>query len=289
MSRMNLLAIWVFRMLCVMGIGMLPWALRAAPLEQSPAGAGAAVSDDAGTTPDDKTAIEPVKDLISTQSLIGILHDGGIVMFPLGACSFVLVAFVFERSISLRRGRVIPRPFVRRFLHQVGEGELDTDSALRLCEENGSPVAEVFAAAIRKWGRPSVEVEQAIMDSGERAANHLRRYLRVLNGVATVSPLLGLLGTVFGMISSFNSIAAAAAMGKPELMAQGIAAALITTATGLVIAIPALIAYLWFVSRVDSLVVELDALGQQLVRIISAEGSRPAARVRTRSARSEAA
>lgn len=281
MSRMNLLAIWVFRMLCVMGIGMLPWALRAAPPEQSPAGAVA--------TPDDETAIEPVKDLISTQSLIGILHDGGIVMFPLGACSFVLVAFVFERSISLRRGRVIPRPFVRRFLHQVSEGELDTDSALRLCEENGCPVAGVFAAAIRKWGRPSVEVEQAIMDSGERAANHLRRYLRVLNGVATVSPLLGLLGTVFGMISSFNSIAAAAAMGKPELMAQGIAEALITTATGLVIAIPALIAYLWFVSRVDSLVVELDALGQQLVRIISAEGSRPAARVRTRSARSEAA
>lgn len=289
MSRMNTLAIWFFRMLCVMGIGMLPWALRAAPPEQAPAAAVSTDGDDADAALGDEAATEPVKDLISTQSLIGILHDGGIVMFPLGACSFVLVAFVFERSISLRRGRVIPRPFVRRFLHQVGEGELDTDSALRLCEENGSPVAGVFAAAIRKWGRPAVEVEQAIMDSGERAANHLRRYLRVINGVSTVSPLLGLLGTVFGMISSFNSIAAAAAMGKPDLMAQGIAEALITTATGLVIAIPALIAYLWFVSRVDSLVVELDALGQQLVRIISAEGSRPAARVRTRSARSEAA
>ncbi|MBX9791514.1 MAG: MotA/TolQ/ExbB proton channel family protein [Pirellulales bacterium] len=271
-------------MLCVLAIGMLPWTLRAAPPNAVSNSAAVEVDEHA-----DVSALEPAKELISTRSLIGLVRDGGIVMFPLAACSFVLLAFVFERAISLRRGRVIPRPFVRRFLHQVAEGELDTDSALRLCEENGSPVAGVFAAAIRKWGRPAVEVEQAIMDSGERAANHLRRYLRVLNGVATVSPLLGLLGTVFGMIRSFNSIASAAAMGKPDLLAHGIGEALITTATGLVIAIPALIAYLWFVSRVDSLVVELDALGQKLVQIISAEGSRPAARTRSRSVRAEAA
>src|SRR5262249_19156695 len=154
--------------------------------------------------------------------------------------------------------------------HQLREGELDQQSALAICEENSSPVAGVFAAAARKWGRPAVEVEQAILDSGERVANGLRRYLRVLNGISTVSPLLGLLGPVFGMISSVNSISTSSAMGKPELLASGIGEALITTATGLSIAVPALILYLWFLGRVDALIVQIDALGQEIVGIISA-------------------
>lgn len=217
-------------------------------------------------------------DAIETKNLIGILKDGGLLMIPLGICSLMLVTFVLERAISLRRGRVIPGPFVKRFLHQLREGDLDPATALNLCEQNRSPVAQVFAAAIRKWGRPSVEVEQAILDAGERAANELRRYLRVLNGISTVSPLLGLLGTVFGMIRSFNTIASASAMGKPELLASGIGEALITTATGLAIAIPALIAYLLFVGRVDQLIMQIDALGQEVVDVISAEGTRPNAR-----------
>jgi len=226
---------------------------------------------------------------IQTRNLIGILRDGGVLMIPLLVCSFVLTAFVFERAVSLRRGRVVPGPFVKRFIHQLQEGELDQSNALALCEENGSPVASVFAAAIRKWGRPAVEVEQAILDSGERVANGLRRYLRVLNGISTVSPLLGLLGTVFGMISSFNSIAAAAAMGKPEMLAGGIAEALITTATGLVIAIPALIAYLLFLGRVDMLIMQIDSLGQDIVAVISAEGTRPSVRGKSARVRQEAA
>ena len=84
-----------------------------------------------------------------------------------------------------------------------------------MCEENGSPVAQVFAGAVRKWGRPGVEVEQGVIDAGERATNGLRRYLRVFYGVATVGPLLGLMGTVLGMIQTFNVIAAAAdALGR---------------------------------------------------------------------------
>lgn len=225
---------------------------------------------------------------IETKNLIGILKDGGVLMLPLAICSFMLVAFVLERAICLRRGRVIPWPFVKRFLHQIKEGELDPGTALALCEKNRSPVAQVFAAAVRKWGKPSVEVEQAILDAGERAANELRRYLRVLNGIATVSPLLGLLGTVFGMIRSFNSIASASAMGKPELLANGIAEALITTATGLAIAIPALIFYLLFLGRVDQLIIQIDALGQEVVDVISAEGTRPVARKVSRATREAA-
>ena len=117
------------------------------------------------------------------------------------------MAFFLERCVSLRRSRVIPKPFVTRFLQQLREGQLDREQALELCEENGSPVANVFAGAVRKWGRPGVEVEQGVIDAGERATNGLRRYLRVFYGVATVGPLLGLMGTVLGMIQTFNVIA----------------------------------------------------------------------------------
>jgi len=209
--------------------------------------------------------------LIPTQSLLAVLRDGGLLMFPIGLCSFVLLVFVFERSVALRRGRVIPRPFVRRFLDQLRQGQLTRDEALELCEENRSPVAEVFAAAVRKWGRSSVEVEQAVIDTGERVTNELRRYLRLFNGISTISPLMGLLGTVLGMIRAFNAIVDAGAMGRPELLAGGISQALLTTAAGLSVAIPALIAYLYFISRVDRLVITIDALGQQVVDSVSAD------------------
>ena len=224
-----------------------------------------------GSGPDGR--ITPVVDTkpIPTQDLWDIVRGGGILMFPIAICSLVLVAFVFERTVSLRRGRVIPGPFVSRFIRQIREGELDRERALALCIENGSPVAEVFAGTVRKWGRPAVEVEQAIIDAGERVTNGLRRYLRVLNGVATVSPLLGLLGTVVGMIRAFNAIATSNAMGRPELLANGISQALLTTAAGLTVAIPALICYMFFVSRVDRLIMDIDAMGQELVQMISAE------------------
>jgi biopolymer transport protein ExbB len=211
---------------------------------------------------------------IPTKNLLQVIRDGGPLMLPIGICSFALLVFVFERTIALRRGRVIPGPFVRRFLEQIGEGQLDRDAAAELCEKNGSPVSEVFAAAVNKWGRPAVEVEQAIIDAGERVTNGLRAYLRLFNGISTISPLLGLLGTVLGMIRAFNAIATADAMGRPELLAAGISQALLTTAAGLSVAIPALIAYLFFVGRVDRLIIDIDALGQQLVGLISA-GARP--------------
>jgi biopolymer transport protein ExbB len=208
---------------------------------------------------------------IPTRNLLDAIRDGGALMVPIGLCSFILFVFVFERAISLRRGRVIPGPFVRLFIQQLRERQLDRQSALELCQQNRSPVAEVFAAAMKKWGRPAVEVEQAIIDEGERVSNGLRRYLRLFNGIATLTPLLGLLGTVFGMISSFNAIATADAMGRPELLAGGISQALITTAAGLTVAIPALTAYLWFVGRVDRLIIDIDSLGQQVVECISAD------------------
>ncbi len=230
------------------------------------------IADSAVTEPAEAVGVgsDAAEELIPSANLMGIVKDGGVLMLPILFCSVILMLFVFERAISLRRRKVIPRPFVKKFLHKLREGSLDRDEALELCEANRSVVAEVFAAAIKKWGRPAVEVEQAILDAGERASNELRRYLRLLNGVATVSPLLGLLGTVVGMIKAFNDIANAEAMGG-GLVAGGISQALLTTAAGLTVAIPALIFYMFFISRVDRLVMDIDSLGQDIVSIISAE------------------
>jgi biopolymer transport protein ExbB len=208
---------------------------------------------------------------LPSKTLWDLLWAGGPLLLPIAVCSFVLVLVVFERAFSLRRSRIVPRLFSERFLLQIEEGALDRAEALQRCNQNHSLMAKVYTAAIRRWGKPAVEVEQAILDEGERAANDMRRFLRVINGVATVSPLMGLLGTVWGMMEAFEAIAGSSAMGRPELLAGGIGGALLSTAAGLSVAIPALILYLWFVGRVDTLVMEIDRRGQDLVHLISAE------------------
>jgi biopolymer transport protein ExbB len=222
-------------LLCIIGcLGALPSSVRGqgnnlsakAPVVATDAGLG---SGEAGDQP-----AAPAK------SLLSIIRDGGYLMLPLLACSFTLLVFTFERAISLRGGRVIPGPFVKRFLHQLESNQLDKEQALLICAENNSHVSRIFAAAAKKWARPAVEMEQAIMDSGERAANELRRFIRVFNGLATISPLLGLLGTVFGIIRAFNDIAVFNAMGRMEMLSRGISEALFTTAMGLSVAIPSL-------------------------------------------------
>jgi biopolymer transport protein ExbB len=213
-------------------------------------------------------AAEPA---IATGSLLATIRDGGILMVPLLGCSFALAVFGIERAVSLRTGRVAPRLFVSRFLEQLQSGALSRGAALDACDENGSPAARVFAAAVRRWGRPAVEIEQAAIDACERELNHLRRYRRVFNGVATIGPLLGLLGTVFGLIRSFNDVAAAGAMGRPDLLARGFGEALITTAMGLLVAIPAMVLHWTFTSRVDRLAMRLDETCQQVIDEISQE------------------
>lgn len=195
----------------------------------------------------------------------------GVFVYPLGITSIIVVWFSIERLVVLRSSRVIPRHFVKRFLDQLEQGQLDAKSGIRLCEENNSPIASIFLHGLRKWGKPSVEVEQAIIDGGERQVSQLRKHLRVLNGAATVAPLIGLLGTVVGMIESFNQLAVQKGGGRTEELAAGIGLALLTTAVGLLIAIPALILYMYLAGRVDGLIIEMDRLAQQLVDQISSE------------------
>lgn len=254
---------------CILLLALAPWSASA--LGEA-VGGSQTPAVPAVTQPEGEAAAEAgSQELIPTSNIAGVFHKGGLLMIPIALCSVVLLAFVFERFTSLRRGRVIPKPFVTRFLQQIGDRELDRDQALELCEQNGSPVAQVFAGAVRKWGRPAVEVEQGIIDAGERVTTGLRRHLRVLHGISTVAPLLGLLGTVTGIIHSFNDIATRSAMGRPELLASGLSEALLTTAAGLVVAIPSMIFYMYFIGRVDRLIIDIDGLGQQLVDLISAE------------------
>ena len=265
----KLIRSFAFQALMLALIASMFWAVarqsRAENDAATTAAAKSAETGDAGAT--DQPG------LIATKELSKIIEQAGPLMYAILFCSVLLVAFLLERTASLRRRRVIPKPFVTRFLQQLREGQLDREEALELCEENRSPVAQVFAGAVRKWGRPGVEVEQGVIDAGERVTNGLRQYLRVFYGVATVGPLLGLMGTVLGMIKTFNAIAAAPAdaMGRTGMLASGIAQALLNTAGGLAVAIPASIFYVFFVSRVDRLVIDIDKLAQEVVNVISAE------------------
>jgi biopolymer transport protein ExbB len=206
------------------------------------------------------------------KNVVEMIESLGAWVVPFAVLSLVMLWSAVERFVMLRRGRVVPKPFVQRFLALVEAGELGREESLAICNENGSPISELFAHGVRKWGKSAVEVEQAIIDGGERQVAALRTNLRVLNAIYTVGPLFGLLGTTWGMLMSFERIANAGAMGNTQQLAAGIALALVTTAAGLAIAIPSIILYMYFGGRVDALVMEMDALSQRLVAAISAEG-----------------
>jgi biopolymer transport protein ExbB len=239
------------------------WAWAAAAPDQVKVASDAAVGN--------KVAPIAREALVPTTNLLEVMRAGGALMWPLAFCSVICLAFVLERLISLRTGRVIPMSFVRRFVEQLRDGTLQRANAMEVCQENGSPIARVFEAAVRKWGRSEIAVEQAVVDEGERVANKLRRYIRLFTALAVITPLLGLMGTVLGMIKAFNVVADSSALGRPELLAQGISQALLNTAFGLGVAIPAQSFYYYFVSRVDRLIIAMDEHAQEVVNMISAE------------------
>jgi len=225
----------------------------------------------AAATPDTRTDADATNDAsIDAKSLAQILRGGGYLMYPILACSIVSVGFMVERLFSLRRSRVLPRDFVVRFRSLSESGSFDREVGERLCRDSGAPIAVIFGHALKKFGRPAAEVEKAIEDAGLRQVGRLKHNLRVLNAVATVTPLLGLLGTVVGMIQAFNVVAAHKGLGKPELLADGIAQALLTTGAGLVVAIPSLVMYYYLAAKIDGMVQDIDELAVPLVEAISA-------------------
>ena len=260
-------------------LGPAPAAAQPDPAFQPPAQPFDATQPDAAPNFEAAPAAEPVPADAAEpgvadsvlQTVADLSSTLGYWAIPFGIATIIAVWFATERLVVLRRGRVIPKPFVNKFLGRLEDGDLEVDEAFEACEDNNSPIAQIFAHGVRKWGKPSVEVEQAIIDGGERQVAGLRKHLRVIHGIATVTPLIGLLGTVWGMYQAFNDLAAAGGAANTEELARGIALALVTTAAGLLIAIPCLIAYMYLSGRVDSLVMEMDDYAQRVVNSISAE------------------
>lgn len=200
-------------------------------------------------------------DAVRVDSIWDFVVKGGPVMFPIGLCSMVALTVIVERSLSLRRRRVIPPGFTTGLEAIVRSGGDVNDAALRYCRDQGGAVAEIFSAAIRKWRDPLDVLERHVQEAGERAVFHLQRGLRVLSVTASLSTMLGLLGTIFGMINAFQTVATSQqALGKTELLAKGIYEAMITTAAGLLVAIPAIAAHQALSARVDHLVHALDQM-----------------------------
>jgi len=209
----------------------------------------------------DSTDASAVPDAVMVQSIWDFIIKGGPMMIPIGLCSFVALTIIVERLISLRRRQIIPPNLVgdvTKLLDDDGQGR---SAAIELCRSENSPLATILAAAIKKIGEPVELLERHIGDAGERAVLSLRKNLRALSVIASIAPLLGLLGTIFGMINAFQTVATSGeALGRTELLAKGIYQAMITTAAGLLVAIPVLVAYHWLSARVERLVHEMDRL-----------------------------
>ncbi len=203
---------------------------------------------------------------VQVQSIWDFIVKGGPMMIPIGLCSLLALAVIVERLLTLRRSKVIPSDFLSG-LQPVMENNGDRyQGALEYCERSGSPIANVFAAGIRSLGASVELVEKHIEQAGEREVFKLRKYLRMLAVIASIAPLLGLLGTIFGMIDAFQTVATSGeALGRTELLAKGIYQAMITTAAGLMVAIPVLIGYHWLSGKIDRLLGEMDQMTVEFV------------------------
>jgi biopolymer transport protein ExbB len=171
---------------------------------------------------------------------------------------------------------VVPKEFGKRFLERLSQGKLDRERALELCKANDSPLARVYGHVIRYWGQPAATIRQAADHDMAAELMALRRNVRVLNGTATIAPLLGLLGTVVGMIESFDAVGGGRVGNatRSEALAHGIGLALVATALGLAIAIVSVAFYYYFLQRVDALTQELDEQARQVIDLVSAEALR---------------
>lgn len=208
-----------------------------------------------------------------------LFAQGGPLMWAILAASVVGVGVFLERLWSLQRSRIHPRAFVERIRALVAKGK--TAEALLLCEENGSSIATVMAGALRAYENANDrrDIKEAVEEVGAREVAHMDRNVEIVGVIATISPLLGLLGTVVGMIQVFREFVTAFASGAvgPDTFAQGIWQALITTAYGLTVAIPTLLLYRYLQGRNNGLVLEMEEDAMGIVNLLE-EGRRNAAK-----------
>ena len=211
---------------------------------------------------------------VDRSSIVRLVLQANPMLWPLVACSIITLGYVLERSLALRRDRVIPREFAERFLERLSTGKLDRERALELCRAHNSPLARVFAMVVGAWGQPGATIRQILSYDAAGEVVELRRNLRVLSAMATLGPLLGLLGTVVGIIQAFDALGGRVGPTRGEALAHGISLALVATAIGLVVAVVAVAFYYVFLNRVDVLIRELDDRARQVIELVSAEAQR---------------
>jgi biopolymer transport protein ExbB len=211
---------------------------------------------------------------VDRSSIVRLVLQANPMLWPLVACSIITLGYVLERSLALRRDRVIPREFAERFLERLSSGKLDRERALELCRAHDSPAARVFAMVVNAWGQPGATIRQILSYDAAGEVVELRRNLRVLSAMATLGPLLGLLGTVVGIIQSFDALGGRVGPARGEALAHGISLALVATAIGLAVAVVSVAFYYVFLNRVDVLIRELDDRARQVIELVSAEAQR---------------
>lgn len=199
-------------------------------------------------------------------SILEMLDNGGIMIYPLILTSVIGLTVALERALFLRRKRII-RPDVLALIRAITSLD-EVSKALQGLSGKSGPFINIIQTALAAKGRPRQEIKEAIMDRGRQEARTLERGLTVLETVAGISPLMGLMGTVLGMIKVFNVISEQG-LGQTQSLSSGISEALITTVVGLAIAIPALVAYNYFTHKVEDLVLEIEEHSAYLLDKVS--------------------
>lgn len=194
-----------------------------------------------------------------------LVKSGGLLMLPILICSVIALAIIAERFWSLRRSKIAPKHLVAQIYHMRKKNQLDMN-AIQNLKEN-SALGRVLAAGLMTMHHSRDVMKESIEETGRHVVHEMEKHLNMLGTVASISPLLGLLGTVVGMIKVFTAITAQG-VGNPAVLAGGISEALITTAAGLTVAIPALIASRYFRRLIDDLVVHLEEEAIKLVEVI---------------------
>jgi biopolymer transport protein ExbB len=189
-------------------------------------------------------------------TVIQLFFKGGFFMYPLALCSVVAVGLIFERFLALRRSRVIPPDFIPGLKGVLTDVREDRDAALAFCRKHDSPIARVLAAGIKRLPRGWQAAEKAIEDEGANQALRLRHNMRFLYALGSVGTLLGLIGTISGMIKAFQ-VAAVAGVGRVDQLSTGIYEAMTCTFAGLAVAIVVTTFYYFFAGRIERLLVDM--------------------------------
>jgi biopolymer transport protein ExbB len=202
-----------------------------------------------------------------------IVRAGGPLMWPIILCSVVALGITVERLWTLQSRRVMPAGLLEKVWQLVDANQVN-DKVIASLQRN-SPLGRVLAAGLASRHRPREQMMERLEDTGRHVVHELERFLNTLGTIAGVTPLIGLLGTVTGIIKAFNAISAGG-MGDPKMLSGGISEALITTAAGLLVAIPSLIAYRHLRGRVDGIVIEMEKSAIALTDALEAADSRNA-------------